>query len=321
MNNKHIFFSLIMVLPISSLANENVIVDTSEYEEKTLKFNKDMTINIELLNIVPNDKDKYKIVRTIVESERAGFPAITSVKGTKSMIDGQAGQKSKCHPYDSLQSQLSSAVTESDIKKVVDQIEGKLGDPTFSNCVNKMKKDLLSTQSKDNSYILNFGSDYTFTIKKEGKVLSVYEYKSDIQDWYVHAGFTFIASKDDRYFTPESGSDSYIIQKQGSEPDWNYAATALFSYPVYDIKNSNFELAISAGLGVSQESILVLAGPSLVFADNFILNLGVVMTQFDVLKGVYKEGQDVGENAIDSSALTEEQFKASWGITFAYKFQ
>ncbi len=188
------------------------------------------------------------------------------------------------------------------------------------SCLEEAKEEAaLRTPIKEWSYDLSTSYKYTFTVKKDEKVFSEYHYEPEVKNWYVHAGFTFIQNQDEKYYSDQNDDGTYSIKEQHNQGNISYAATALFTYPMYGT-GGDIEFGVSAGLGVAEKSILVVVGPSLIFAENIIVNLGYTITEFDELKGVYKKGDNIGSEALDSSTLTEEQYKGAFAVTIGYKF-
>jgi hypothetical protein len=82
----------------------------------------------------------------------------------------------------------------------------------------------------------------------------------------------------------------------------------------------DWKFGVTTGLGANNESVFIYAGPSVVIHDNFIITVGMVMQEFDVLNGVYEIGQDVGDAPIDSGNLVRSTYKESFSFTLGYKF-
>lgn len=149
--------------------------------------------------------------------------------------------------------------------------------------------------------------------------------KNPPKEFLTHVGFSFLDNKDKSFYARkvigENGAaDTYVIDQQHDDSDLSYTATAIFTYPVSKLWNSNIEWGVSAGLGVDSNSVAVLAGVSLIVHKNLLFNLGVAVKEFDVLNGTYRAGQNLGESSIDSSALTGKAYKPTFGLSVGFRF-
>lgn len=67
-------------------------------------------------------------------------------------------------------------------------------------------------------------------------------------------------------------------------------------------------------------NVTALVAPSIVIGRNVSLSAGVCMTQKQVLKGQYKEGDVVTED-LDFDQLHEKQFMGEWFVSLAIRFE
>lgn len=167
------------------------------------------------------------------------------------------------------------------------------------------------------------GSDLIFSVVyTEGdKTSSIAKIalKEEQKQWLVHAGWTFIVSKDRLYYSQQGEDGSYTIQEQNSQPKTNHALTVMYTYPMWNIGNSAY-LGPTGMLGLSQNGLLVGIGGSLGVTENFVINLSLVATEFDRLNGVYAVGQSVGEVPVDSASLNTSKIKPSFALTVGFRF-
>jgi len=146
--------------------------------------------------------------------------------------------------------------------------------------------------------------------------------------FYSHVGFSFIRDKSNAFYSEKVDGDensqaTYVISQQTDRKDWTQGASALFTFPITTFgkdKGQDWELGLTAGLGTDTESVAAILGASLIVHSNILIMAGASFQEFDELNGIYEIGQNVGENAIDSSALSEKTFKPSFNFTIGFRF-
>jgi hypothetical protein len=147
-------------------------------------------------------------------------------------------------------------------------------------------------------------------------------------EWVTHIGFTFASNKENKYYSrevPETGEGMAVvpahfeIARQVNRGSIDYAATVLFTYPM--CTTGSIKWGPTAGLAADTNTVGVVAGISAIFNHNIVLALGVEVKQFDELKGIYVDGQNIGSKATDSADLTDKQYKAAPMISLGYKFK
>jgi hypothetical protein len=143
-------------------------------------------------------------------------------------------------------------------------------------------------------------------------------------EWVTHVGFTFAQNKNNKFYSKERAAAGdapafYEVSQQERRSNLDYGATVLFTYPMKTYKTIQF--GPTAGLASDANTIAVVIGGSIIFNQNIVITLGLESKQFDDLNGMYKEGQNIGDKAIDSSSLNEKQFKVAPMISIGYKFK
>lgn len=194
--------------------------------------------------------------------------------------------------------------------------------PAAEDCTGalQMARELPSRTSRQFVFDLKRGSEATLRMRR-GELKREIVVRSEPREWLTHVGFTFMDNQDERYFSREiaAAPGTYEVARQGGEQDLKYAATALFTYPVSNFA-SGVNLGFTAGLGASAESVAVVAGIGIIFGENVLLTIGGAVQEFDVLKGVYREGQVLGASPVDSSALVDKAYKVSPMATLGFRF-
>lgn len=116
-------------------------------------------------------------------------------------------------------------------------------------------------------------------------------------------------------------NDTTVVTEQYSDKDYLHAAGVMFTLPICYNSAGTMGFGWSAGIGTSSESPLFIFGPSLILGENFLLNLGGVITQFEELAGTFAEGANVGAEPLDSSVLTEKRHGVSLALTLGFRFK
>lgn len=194
--------------------------------------------------------------------------------------------------------------------------------PDQEDCASHIKvaNELPSRTSRQFEFDLKRGSEATLRMRR-GDLKREIVVRSEPREWLTHVGFTFMDNLDERYFSREiaAAPGTYEVARQGGGQDIKYAATALFTYPVSNFA-SGVNLGFTAGLGASAESVAVVAGIGVIFGENVLFTVGAAVQEFDVLKGVYREGQALGAAPVDSSALVDKTYKVSPMATLGFRF-
>ena len=177
------------------------------------------------------------------------------------------------------------------------------------NCV-----EVLATIEKIESYT-RFAHTSTFkkkqkltlTVVRDKKTIQTLTLKNEPTEWLTHVGFTFLNNKDEHYYSQklegvnEGDKATYMIAKGTKRDNISYAATAMFTYPfIQDTWGGDIDFGVSVGLGTDKNAIAALVGFSMIVNDNFMATIGLIGSEFDVLKGEYNLGQELGETPIDS---------------------
>lgn len=292
-------------------------IDATVKNLSELTFNEDTTLHIKAINIAPANIQKYKIVVKIENHEVAALPDVRNKATSDQTTDSEKFVNNiQCKEITDIIEKIKKEENESKIKLYLADINTRKSPP---DCADKVSEANEITKISFTPIKIGSNQKATITFYINGEEHTKFVYTTKPIEWLTHVGFTFVASRDKRYFTAVNTDGHYIIQKQSNQPDFNYAATAMYTYPIHSF-NDSLDLGFSAGLGVNADTVLVVTGPSLVFSKNVLLNLGLVMSQFDQLNGTYTEGQDVGTTSIDSTSIHQKNFAPSVAITVAFRF-
>lgn len=152
--------------------------------------------------------------------------------------------------------------------------------------------------------------------------------------WKVMYGFTFVPnslSKVDNFFTKETDgtNQSYTISKLNNNDNkfWeNTSPTIMFQWAPSTLKENGgkaIQLGFAGGLSLnfSKETGIanVMAGPSIIIAENLTISGGLIFIQKNVLRGQYKEGDVINEN-LDFDQLHDKKFMLENFISIAFRF-
>ncbi|WP_240224617.1 hypothetical protein [Rheinheimera hassiensis] len=167
------------------------------------------------------------------------------------------------------------------------------------------------------------GQDLIFTFNKVetggSTQVAKFTLKQKVKEWITHAGWTFIGSRDTLHYSVAGEDGTYTVQRQGNQPSINHALTVAYIYPLWTW-GDDFHIGPSGMLGLGQNGLLVGAGVSLAFTENFSVSISVIASEFKQLNGVYKVGQNVGTTALDSTTLDDDAIKASGALTIGFRF-
>lgn len=168
----------------------------------------------------------------------------------------------------------------------------------------------------------NLGATFIVSDGKEDGVKKVIEVNTEAKSkWITTFGLGFYENNDKSYFTEANGNPEnpgYIIQEQTNRSDLSYTAQVVFTYPFWE--SNGFGVGFSAGLGASQDSIQAMVGPGFVFGKNVVLTVGITAQEVTVLKGQYSEGDDIGDQPLDSTMLTDKTYTDTWMAALTFRF-
>lgn len=272
---------------------------------------------LEIKNVNPFHRNDYSIRLNQVLMLPVAFdkPEQKSIKSTD-----QAGRSpAAAMPADDCQNM-------SDIKKLFDgkvseaiTILEKRDDQAYPGCDEQIEKLI-----RDSKIYLKFqvahGVNTSIEVTHNNEAYTA-EIGVKPVEWVTHVGFTFAANKNNKFYSKETKDTpvQYEIAEQEKRSNIDYGATILFTYPMASWKSLQF--GPTAGLASDASTIAVVFGGSIILNHNVVITLGIEAKQFEELNGLYTEGQNVGEKAVDSSILNEKQFKFAPMISIGYKFK
>ncbi|MBY6188609.1 hypothetical protein KUV89_18490 [Marinobacter hydrocarbonoclasticus] len=157
-------------------------------------------------------------------------------------------------------------------------------------------------------------------------------FKGDSREFYSHLGVGFLDDRNRNYFSADTGETDadgkpiYQVQEGASPSGFNYSIMAVFSYPVWDIKdNKEHQFALSAGLGASLDTPIAYFGISYILNEAFLISGGAAIAEREVLKPNYSttpgdSNNIIGTKPIDSKDLVETTYKPTYMLVFGYRF-
>jgi len=322
-----------------------IYIDLSEKLQATESIDLPREPILLLKNVLPDRSiNKYKIEMELSESE---IPAIHLPSGT-SGSKGGCGPQAECAPFWNAFRELKNASEESLLPGLISSLEEAIKSAKKQNCDCSSTGDSL-IKSTSLSMKLNFTLRYnqTITIKiirvtGVDTVTWIHTYKTpERTPWHILYGFTFVPNwmnPEKTYFTKaDTSGKSFTITGMNNQKKefWkNISPTIMIQWaPMtkYNIRNdwkavfSNhfYQLGFVSGLSLNFASetgiVNVMAGPSLLIADNVSLSGGLVFTQKNVLMGKYKDGDVVKEN-LEFDQLHDKKYMLEWFFSLAIRF-
>ncbi len=142
--------------------------------------------------------------------------------------------------------------------------------------------------------------------------------------WVVHYGFSFLPDGDDEFFTRATegtdGTDGgFTIVRSTDRSGAEFEPTIAFTYlPKFSARKAYIP-RFTAGLGADIDEQLVFAGLSWVIGDNVNIFLGAAGHEQSRLKGIYEEGQLLGE-MLSGDQLVDKTFELNAIIGVGFRF-
>jgi hypothetical protein len=323
-----IFYSSLLfaepdTIEISNLGSKDapLILDLTKKSNLTTTTQKPGKVYLKIVNMLPSLKDSY-----FVSLDEKNVPVTPFTRPSNPAVALTADPI--CTSIDAdITSILAAAQEDSVLSKLINRLRQSIKTAkalTANQCNPQLLINAKTTLDATQVNIvadLNANTEILLSVGRIGvdSTLGDAVFTAKPKEWMTHIGFTFLDNKSIQYYSKKVGND-YIISEQNTDSDILYAASILFTYPFYSNGDNSFGVGWSAGLGAASDTIQVTTGLSLIFAQNFVLNFGATAMQFDKLKGTYEEGQNIGQDSLDSSAMSDKQFDVGGSITLGYRF-
>ncbi|WP_196160980.1 hypothetical protein [Reinekea sp. G2M2-21] len=172
-------------------------------------------------------------------------------------------------------------------------------------------------------------TDYQVVLTKENVTLYSASFIGNQSRWRTHYGLSFIQNMGTRYYSEQTFKDKegndiataqYKVAKAQSQEEWLHSVTAIWTLPFESLEVYGVAPGFSAGLGLNEESVTALFGPSLLIGENVLLNIGFSISRQDALSPAYAVGDYLGEKPSDSTDLTVQQYKTAMSFTMGLRF-
>ena len=139
--------------------------------------------------------------------------------------------------------------------------------------------------------------------------------------WVSSYGFTFLPTRDERYFPrAKSGeANKFVITEKEDRQDLTFAPSVFFSWLPMKNESKDWSFSWSAGLGFDQSNPIVFAGPMWTYNQNVGVMFGLVMHKQKRLNGQYNRDQEVMENLTEAQ-LHEETYRPNLFLGLSYRF-
>ena len=341
----------IFCLFLLASAKAQIIFDLADSKTKTETVDIDISPVIVFKSLVQWQKYDYSFE---VEMQEKEIPPIRvdTLFVSKSNLTPEDDTLAFSKAYEA----FFLAKEEKEIPKLYDKLEkeiARLDKKKYPGCIERGNKLLEgSVYSKYLSFSLRNNQEITVTVTRKFKttggkdtsIIWVRTYKTPGKTpWHIMYGFTFVPNWMNpmpQFYCKGDSASGYVITKMNNQNKYffkNVSPTLMIGWtPMkkYDFgkdtwgkalfSNHCYQLGFTGGLslnfGSEAGNISALFAPSLVFADNLSLSFGACLTQKQILKGQYKEGDIVHEN-LDFDQLHEKQYMGEWFISLSIRFE
>lgn len=302
--------------------NPDVIIDLAGESQKIVTLNKTGAIRVKVINMVPAQRDSYLLQTDQVVYEVKPLETPTSPSNLNAAQDHPQCSDAWKLEADTLLGTLAAVDTPKRVAEKTKEINVLVGKEKEAVCSQKVKFQafLASREGLVDAYIdQNLDVRVTVSLGTIDDVQRSVLIKPIRKEWISSYGFGFVYNRDTHYQTVGNTTDGFVVERQDDRQSMSYSALMVFTYPLGDFGNG-VEWGITGGVGATQENVSALAGISLVVSKNFIITGGISIQEFDVLKGQYSEGDNVGSQPIDSSVLAGSTYRPAAAIVLSYRF-
>lgn len=320
------FFSLLIMLVSSSVLAKDIehTIDLSfPIPNQPKEFSESGKLHLKVINMLPVRRYVIEIGEQVVSPPPFQDPRPQIENNQESMKTRGVLGRSTCDDFNNQIDNIMSLTDESLLPAELEELKRIDGRLKNENC-GATYEEIVKLTEFNKSIDIQPNTRYTISVSNADTMYAKVEL-SPINTWLTHVGFTFVDNKDENYFSkkvttsePDSNSN-YELSRASSRDDFDYAAMAMFTYPFYDF-GKNWQLGFTAGLGTDSNNLIIGAGLSLIVYKNVVITAGVVGTEFDVLKGEYNLGDNLGESPIESDNLVDQTYKFAPALTISLRF-
>ena len=322
-----------------------IVIDLAIKAQVTFKFSNQDKVYVSIKNMLPKRRDIYSIE---FDSKTLTPLPFEDPRIAKELENDSSSDKPNKNAHevldacDTITGVFNKTVTaihkldkESELPEQLEKVKQSiLLSPEDCKDFLKAAKKLIAQTSMHYEIDVAPHTEYTIKVSHSEKEIAGLTLSNPPTEWLTHVGMTFFDNKDKYFYSdkvttsvtdPQTGLEteqiSYQVAQGADRGGLAYAATAIFTYPVINrINGSDIDIVLSAGLGVEKDNISALVGVSLIIHRNLVITLGVIGSEFDVLKGDYELGDALGDSSVDSTNLITQTYKFAPMLTLAYKF-
>jgi hypothetical protein len=142
-------------------------------------------------------------------------------------------------------------------------------------------------------------------------------------EWRQLYGFSFLADRDDHYFSKAIGDSGFVVTKKAVKKNGKldvptkFVPSVMFSW-LPSNANKSWTFGPTVGLGYNFDDLTALIGFAAAFNENVTLTGGFAMHQQARLNGKYQRGQTIAEN-LEDAQLIEKSYRPNYYFGFALR--
>jgi hypothetical protein len=349
---------LLIILPtlLVSSVKAQIVFDLADSKTKTETIDIDKSPVIVFKSLVQWQKPKYEYSFEVEMKENEIPPIPLQKKDTSKGLEAYHVPDEDTLEFGKAYVAFIKAKNESEIPKLYDKLEKemtKLDKQKYPECLARGTSVLeASVFSKQLSFTLRNNQEITVTVTRKFKTATgkdtsvtwVRIYKTpEKTPWHILYGFTWVPNwmnPVSQFYCAGDSANGYVITRMNNQNKYffkNVSPTLMIGWTPMKkysfssdpfikalFSNHAFQFGLTGGLSMNfaseTGSITGLFAPSIVFADNISLSFGACLTQKQILKGKYKEGDVVHEN-LDFDQLHEKQYMGEWFISMSIRFE
>lgn len=346
MKNKLHLLGLAILISSTLFGQINIDLSTNALI-KTETIKTDLEPLLSIKNMLPGTIHEYFIEIEEIQEE---IPSLTIPNGAAASdcVDDDVNAN-----FVEKNSELLSETDERNVPGLIKELKTEISklDKNYSVCI-LIGNSTIERCEMEHSLKFKFKNNQTIKVKitrftnDSLKKTWEYTFKTPTKTpWKVMYGFTFvpnILNPINKYYSQADTSQTFFsIEKQNNQRNdffKNISPTIMFQWAPMEKhtfnkgqnwkafwSNNFYQIGFTSGLSLNFSSensladINVMAGPSIIIADNISISGGIVLTPKSVLRGQYQESQKITE-FLDFDQLHDKKYMAEWFISLAIRF-